>query len=306
MKPVLCEPAFRPTILGGLITLALLVPTPVQPMGGPPGDGSTALPVDSGFVEVEGGKFFYQATGSGPALIMIHDGLIHSATWDAQFAAFADRYRVIRWDRRGYGRSDPPTAPFSNVDDLLALMKALDIERATLMGCSAGGLLAISFALEHPDRVSALVLVGPIVSGLGFSDHFITRGGRGMPDKDAPVAKQIEYWTGKDPWILAPSSKAAKRKMKKLLTANPQNLTGSAPHARWPKEPALGRLGQIHVPALIVVGEADIPDVHAHVGAIQAGIAGSERVVLTRAGHLVHMEVPEAFNQVVLDFLEAR
>jgi pimeloyl-ACP methyl ester carboxylesterase len=148
--------------------------------------------VESGYVQVDGGKIFYEAAGQGPVIIMIHDGLLHRETWNAQFAVFAKHFRVIRWDRRGYGRSSTPTSAFSQLDDLFAVLKGLKVERATLLGCSAGGLLAIHFALDHPQMVTALVLVGPIVTGLGFSDHFTTRGNRGMPGPDAPVEQKID------------------------------------------------------------------------------------------------------------------
>ena len=260
--------------------------------------------VESGYIQVNAGKIFYEAAGQGPVIIMIHDGLLHRETWNAQFAVFAKHYRVIRWDRRGYGRSSTPTSAFSQLDDLFAVLKGLKVERATLLGCSAGGLLAIHFALDHPQMVTALVLVGPIVSGLEFSDHFTARGNRGMPASDAPVERKIDYWSSKDAWIMAPENTAARQKFKTLLTANPQNLRGTGQQfARWPDQPALDRLSQIRVPTLLVVGESDIPDVHAHVGAIQAGIAGSKRVVLNRSGHLPHVEVPDAFNEVVLGFL---
>ncbi len=264
-----------------------------------------ASAVESGYIEVKGGRIFYEVAGQGPALVMIHDGLLHRETWNAQFAAFSRSHRVIRWDRRGYGRSDPPRAAFSNRDDLLAVMKGLGVDRATLMGCSSGSLLAIEFALEHPDMVSALVLVGPIVSGFEFSEHFRTRGGRGMPRSDASVDEKIAYWTSKDPWIMAPGNVAAREAMRALLAANPQNLTRSGPRGLPPDRPTRSRLSQIEVPTLIVVGESDIPDVHTHIGVIQAGIDGAERVVLARSGHLCHLEVPEAFNRVVLGFLEA-
>jgi 3-oxoadipate enol-lactonase len=259
--------------------------------------------IESGYIEVKDGRIFYDSTGRGPAMVMIHDGLLHRETWNDQFAAFARTHRVVRWDRRGYGRSDKPKAPFSDLDDLYRVMKALKVERATLIGCSAGSMLAIHFALDHAEMVSALVLVGPIISGLEFSEHFTTRGNRGRPGRDAPVEQKIEYWTSKDAWIMAPESIAARQKMKSLLAANPQNLMGSGQYARWPDQPLLGRLAQIKVPTLIVAGESDIPDVHTHIGAIQAGIAGSKRVVLTNSGHLPQIEVPEVFNRVVLDFL---
>ena len=271
----------------------------------PAGGAADSSLVESGYVEVAGGRIFYEAAGRGPAIVMIHDGILHRETWNAQFAEFARSHRVIRWDRRGYGRSDPPAAPFSNLEDLHALMTALGVERATLLGCSAGGLLAICFALDHPEMVESLVLVGPIVSGFGFSEHFRTRGNRGQPAGDAPVEEQIRYWTSVDPRLTAPESAAARQTMRSLLTANPQDLTGSGNHARWPRTPAMPRLPEIKVPTLIVTGESDIPDVHAHVGVIEAGIAGSRRLVLAHSGHLPHLEVPDPFNKAVLEFLAA-
>ncbi len=262
-----------------------------------------AAVVESGYIEVEGGRIFYEAAGQGPAFIMTHDGLLHRETWDAQFNAFADSFRVIRWDRRGYGRSEASTVPYSDIEDLLALVSKLKVEKAVMMGCSAGGLMTIHFALDHPEKVSALVLVGPIVSGMSYSDHFRERGNRGKPGDDAPLTQKIEYWTTKDPWIIAPQSMAAREKATALLTAHPRNLDIPWQLVRWPKEAALGRLSEIKVPTLLVAGESDIPDVHAHIGAIEAGIAGSKRVVLANSGHLPHLEVPEAFNKVVLEFL---
>ena len=92
--------------------------------------------------------------------------------------------------------------------------------------------------------------------------------------------------------------------MRSLLDENPQNLTGSGSFARWPGFSSKGRLPEIKVPTLIVVGESDMPDVHTHAGVIQAGIKDSKREILPHSGHLAHFEVPEAFNRLVLDFLE--
>lgn len=283
-----------------LVVLATSVIGTVAAQPSPAGPSA----VKSGYVDVEGGRIFYEEAGQGAAVVMIHDGLLHRETWNAQFPVFAESHRVIRWDRRGYGRSDSPNAPFVHIDDLFELMTALGVERASLVGCSFGSLVATEFTLEHPEMVSSLVLVGPITSGFGFSEHFATRGGRGMPDRDAPADQKIEYWTSKDPWIMAPESTAARNTMRALLVANPQNLTGSGRFARFPGFTTRARLSEIGVPTLIVVGESDIPDVHSHAGVIQAGVSDSTRVVLAHSGHLVHLELPDEFNRVVLDFLD--
>jgi 3-oxoadipate enol-lactonase len=254
-----------------------------------------------GFVDLDGGRLYYEMTGAGAPMIFIHDGILHRETWDEQFAEFGRSSQVVRWDRRGYGKSPAATKPFSHIDDLHALMQSLKIERATLIAGSAGGMVALHFALDHPDMVSGLILAGPVVSGFPFSDHFATRGGRGQPSPVAPIEQRLAYWTNTDPWIVAPASIAAKAKIRALMAANPTNGVGGQ-FARW-SAPALGRLAQIKVPTLLITGESDIPDVHSHMGAIEAGIPGARRVVLPNAGHLSYLEVPQIFNAEVRKFL---
>ena len=75
------------------------------------------------YLDIGGSKIYFESSGAGPSIVFMHDGLLHSEVWDGQLAAFSSKYRFIRYDRRGYGRSDAPTAPFSNENDLLGLMK---------------------------------------------------------------------------------------------------------------------------------------------------------------------------------------
>lgn len=251
-------------------------------------------------LDVGGGKIFYEVRGRGPALVLIHDGLVHREGWDAQFAAFAERYRVVRYDRRGYGKSPAPTTAYSDVDDLHKLLKHLEVSRAVVVGSSAGGGLAIDFTLEHPDMVERLVLVGPVVGGMRYSDHFQNRNRAAMT---GDVATKISNWQ-KDPYLMAAGSDAARKRFGDLLAANPQNLTTDRGEwQQWPKRFAVSRLGEIRAPTLIIVGESDIPDVHAQCGAIEAGIAGIRRVVVSKVGHLVYMERPDEFNKLVFDYL---
>ena len=256
--------------------------------------GASALAIEGIYGEV---------TGSGSPVVLSHDGLLPNESWDAQFGVFAADYRVARWDRRGYGRSPRPTEPFSSVEDLANVVRAVSDSPAALVGCSFGSLVTQHCALDFPELVAALVLVGPIVSGLPFSEHFTTRGGRGQPAIDAPVAEQIAYWSGSDPWFVAPANRTARQRLHDLLTANQHNLPPPLELERFLHRPALPRLGEIAVPTLIVVGELDIPDVHAHSGAIEAAIPGATRVVLPGSGHLPQLEVPDEFNRVVLEFL---
>ncbi|MFL6201783.1 MAG: alpha/beta hydrolase [Thermoanaerobaculia bacterium] len=263
-----------------------------------------ASPLHAEFVDVAGGKLWYEVQGEGPPLVLLHDGLVPGGTWDGQLPAFARLFRTVRYDRRGYGRSETPNAAFSDVDDLHALLEFLKIDRAVLVGCSNGSKLAVDYALAHPERVGSLVLAGPVVSGLPYSEHFQRRGLENYRPmfREKNAVKLIEAWV-QDRYILDAASTRARERLRELLMGSPNPLVNRGIESSAPQHPALGRLSEIKVPTLILAGASDMPDVHAHAGALEAGIQGSQRVVISGAGHLIHLEKPELFNETVLTFL---
>ena len=124
----------------------------------------------SGTVHVNGADIYYELAGSGPPVVLLHAGIADSRMWDTQFDAFAAAgHRVVRYDMRGYGRTTPVPGEFSPREDLRALLKALGIERASLVGCSMGSRTALDFALRYPDRVERLVLTSPSVNGFRYT-----------------------------------------------------------------------------------------------------------------------------------------
>ena len=263
-----------------------------------------SAPQPGSFVQVESGKIYYEECGSGaPTVLLIHDGIAHSAVWDEVWPAFCARFHTIRYDRRGYGKSPESTTWYYETDDVAALLRHLKVPRAVVVGSSHGGELSIDFTLAHPDMVQQLVLVGAVVSGFPYSDHFLNRGmANSKPLEKNDVKGAIANWA-RDKYVLAPGHEAAQKKLLEILTASPNDLNHQD-YAR-PTQAALPRLHEIHVPTLILTGDADIPDVHAHAGAIEAGIRGSRRVVLSDAGHLMYLEKPEEFTNVVIGFIES-
>ncbi len=255
------------------------------------------------FLEVDDAKLYYEECGGGPeAVLLIHDGIAHSAVWDGVWGTFCKEFHTIRYDRRGYGRSTPGTKWYTETDDILALLRHLKIKRTLLVGSSHGGALAIDFTLQRPALVEELVLVGAVVDGYGYSDHFINRAVQNeKPMEKNDVAGLIANWTN-DKYVLAADHQAARKKLSEILTASPQDLTH--PDLTRPSPSALPRLHEIRVPTLILVGDADIPDVHAHAGVIETGIPNSRRVVMSDAGHLMYLEKPEEFSRVVIAFLQ--
>jgi len=263
------------------------------------------LPTQTGFIEVPAGKLYYELAGSGETIILIHDGLIHHEIWEGSFHEFARNYQVVRYDRRGYGKSPVPTESYSNVADLAVLFEQLKINQAILMGMSAGGGLCIDFTLAHPEKVRMLVLVGAVVSGMGYTTHFATRGGRIDYSFFSDTEKLIDYILNDDPYEIAPANSAARAKAHQMLANYRNNINPAYYQLRkQPERLALKFLNEITIPTLIIVGEFDIPDVHAHAGAIEAGISNARRVVIKDAGHLVPLEQLTLFNEQVLHFLQ--
>ena len=266
---------------------------------------ASATSAATGFVEAPGGgRLWYEIQGEGAPVVFLHDGLVSSAGWDGPFGDLSKSFRAIRYDRRGFGRSEAPKGPYSDVDDLDAVFGTLKIGRAVLVGCSNGSRLAVDDTLAHPDRVEALVLVGPVVSGLPYSAHFQRRGMSNYRPmfQEKSREKLIEAWV-QDPYLTDSRNAAARGRLRELLTQGPGPLTARVPESRPPDRPAVGRLAEIGIPTLILVGGSDIPDVHAHAGVLEAGIHGSRRVIVPGAGHLIQLERPEELDREILDFL---
>ncbi|HNX51278.1 MAG TPA: alpha/beta fold hydrolase [Thermoanaerobaculaceae bacterium] len=256
-------------------------------------------------VEVPGGRLWAEQTGDGDPVVLIHDGLVHAVEWDDVLPPLASQYRVIRYDRRGYGRSTAPEASFSHLADLEAVLRHLAVGKMHLVGSSAGGGLAIDYTLAHPDQVISLTLVGAVVSGFPYTGHFVGRGGRlSQAIFDDPAGFR-RYWTTTDPYFLAPDSKSARERVAAILEASPQNLSFGKGRFEVPSSRALSRLGSLRAPTLVLVGEHDIPDVHAHAGAIAAGIPHARRMVLAGCGHAAYLEQPGDFVATVLPFLQS-
>jgi len=257
----------------------------------------------SAFVAVQDSKLYYEECGAdAQTVVLIHDGVVNSVVWDDVWPEFCKSFHTIRYDRRGYGRSPAATTWYSEVDDLAALLRHLKVSRAALVGSSHGGSLSIDFTLAHPEIVQQLVLVGAVVSGMPYSQHFLDRGTHAFQLLEKGDTKAaISEWS-KDKYLIAPANDAPRKRLFEILSANPQDMT----HQDYllQAKPALPRLHEIRVPTLLLTGEADIPDVHAHAGAIEAGISNARRIVIEGVGHIMYLEKPQEFARLVISFIK--
>jgi 3-oxoadipate enol-lactonase len=273
--------------------------------------------VQTGFAEVNGTTLYYEIAGAGHPFILAHGHLLDRRSWDDQFAAFAQHYKVIRYDQRGFGDSGliAKGESYSDRQDLSELMKFLGIKSAYLMGVSGGGALAIDFTLEHPEMVDALIPVTAGVSGFQPSEEEMKKQTELMRlyaslreafekhDIARAVEVSLEVWTdgpGRLPRQAAPD---VRERVREITTRN-WNRPDDEAQAETPtvplEPPAVGRLSTIGVPTLVILGELDVPN---PLNQLTAEIPGAKKVVMAETAHHPFMEKPAAFNQIVLDFL---
>jgi pimeloyl-ACP methyl ester carboxylesterase len=262
--------------------------------------------IQRGFADVHGARLYYEATGAGHPLVMLHGHLIDSGQWDEQFEVFARHYRVVRYDARGFGQSSKPPGPFAHYEDLHALLAFLEIERAYLMGCSGGGAAILDFALAYPGMADALILVGAGLSGYQFGDPpplaLDLRAAFERGDLERAVELSLQLWTdgeNRTPDQVNPAVRERIRAMSARLFAR-ENVEAQQ---NMLEPPAAGRLAEVHTPTLAIVGDRDVRPIQEIADLIAVQVAGARKVIIPDAGHHPNMEHPDLFNQIVLSFL---
>lgn len=264
---------------------------------------------ETGFAEVNGGHIYYEIAGTtGFPLVLLHEGIGDCRMYDDQFDAFAESYRTIRYDMRGYGKSSVPTAPFSYSEDLHGLLNVLGVNKAHLLGMSMGGAAALDFALRYPEMVRSLVLAGSALSG--FNDPDEEADSRWQPVEDAERAGDLErqadlmvqIWAVGEGRRVDQVPDSVRRRihdmtMQHLLLSMDESLE------QEPDHPAVERLDEIHVPTLVIIGANDVSGIRKIADVLAHGIAGAREVVMADSAHVPNMEHPGDFNHLVLDFL---
>jgi pimeloyl-ACP methyl ester carboxylesterase len=262
---------------------------------------------ETGTVAVEGGQIYYEAMGSGHALVLTHAGVANHRMWDDQFNVFAQHYRVIRYDVRGVGQSSDSDRPFAFYQDLHDLLRHLGITQAHVLGLSMGGGISLAFTLAYPEMVSALVLAASGPGGREPSplltqvweqvDAAAERG-----DYDEANDLEVRLWVdgpGRTPDQVDSSVRERIREWNREGFTRP----GGEGKPQPLDPPVHTRLGEIHVPTLVIVGDQDVPDVLASSDVLATGIPGARKVVIPGTAHMLNMEQPAEFNRLVLDFL---
>jgi pimeloyl-ACP methyl ester carboxylesterase len=259
---------------------------------------------ESGFAEVNGTRLYYESMGEGRAVVLVHGGLVDSRLWDAQMRPLSKRFRVVRYDIRGYGRSPAPTGEYYPLEDLRALLDYLKIDKATLVGLSLGGIIAADFALEHPARVERLVLVGAGLRGdKQPRDERTTRAYKIGASEGAE--KYFEAFTESDLLAGVRDRPKARAAMRAMMVDNFKAVDYIA--KGWPQSPeppTAERLEQIKAPTLVVVGSLDGRNLQNIADTLATKIPNARKVVIHGASHHPPVETPKEFNRILLEYLK--
>jgi pimeloyl-ACP methyl ester carboxylesterase len=261
------------------------------------------------FAEVNGARIAYDEAGAGHPLVLVHAGIADRRMWDGQVAAFAQHYRVIRYDLRGYGETPITAGTFAHRHDLIGLLETLGVARAFLIGCSMGGSTAVDVALERPDLVAALITVCSGPHGLEIDtppppqwDELAAAFRQRDLERVAELETQI--WVDgpqRTPEQVPAAVRGLVRAMNLIALANEASEIGKpAP----PLEPhAAGRLGEIRAPTLAIYGDLDQPYILQASAYLAEHIPGARSALIPGTAHLPNLERPEEFNRLVLEFL---
>lgn len=260
----------------------------------------------SGYLDVSGGRLYYEVAGMGPHLVFIHGFTLDRRMWDDQWDYFRGGHTCIRYDMRGHGRSSDPAEPWSNADDLRMLLAHLDVESAHLCGLSAGGGVALDVAVTYPEAVNSLVLIDSACGG--YRDWTPeTRESFALYPR---LAREEGISAALDMWLRSELFGSARRQSE--LWPRIERIVRE--HRGWtwlhdseeivPDPLPLYRLDDIQATTLVIDGEQDSADFRRIAGILASSIPGARRETITGASHLSSMEAPREVNNLIHGFLK--
>jgi pimeloyl-ACP methyl ester carboxylesterase len=258
-----------------------------------------------GRLPVPGGTLAYETAGDGPAIVWVHSGIADRRMWDREFARYADGSTVVRYDLRGFGKSTPATAPYSDAGDLAALSDHLSLGPAVVVGCSLGGRIAIDFALARPESVRGLVLLAPEVSG--WAPESESEGRAEFARDGARFAELSAAWSdgraaeaiaGLQEWKGSAFSGDPVALVRRMIRENATEIftEASGRHRRPAEPPALGRLGSISLPTYVLLGDQGDPSAGIVARRVSREIPGARLGEVRGADHFLNLSRPDAFD----------
>jgi pimeloyl-ACP methyl ester carboxylesterase len=256
-----------------------------------------------------------EETGEGQPILFVHADFVDGGMWNQVMAKLSSRFRVACFDKRGYGRSEPAHVPICRRRELETVVRALGLGAVHLVGCSNGGQSSLDLALERPELVRSLTLVNALPSGFVFEGamppellDMMSAAARG--DTAAASELQIRIWF--DGPARVPSSlggakleaRAEASRMNRLFVERGTFAIADAVPKDPLTPPAARRLGEIHVPTLVVSGALDYAENRRASKLLADGIPGARLTVMDDCAHVPPLEAAESFSAMLASFIE--
>ena len=245
--------------------------------------------------------------GSGPAIVLIHGHPFSRAMWAGQLDSLGDAFRVVAPDLPGYGESPArgeTITPRGLADAVVELLDAIGVDRATVVGLSLGGLVAMELGLGHPDRVAGVVLTATTAAPLTPEEAETRRSTAARLERDGILDHALEM-AGR---LFGP---AARREpdlvlpiLETMLRTSPAGAA-AALRGRAERPPYHELLRDLRVPALVLAGDADFFSTAEITAQLVASLPDPEVIVLPGIGHMPNLEASEAFDRAVRTFAAA-
>jgi pimeloyl-ACP methyl ester carboxylesterase len=262
------------------------------------------------YFTTDGARLRYRDEGHGPPVLMLHGWTLDLQMWEPQISALRDAFRLVRFDRRGFGLSSGRPSVVHDIADIGSLCEHLSIGRVALVGMSQGARAAIGFALAAPARISCLILDGPPDFGrealpadddVPLSDYRALVQARGM-------AAFRREWAAHPLLSLRTRDPRMREILGAMILRYPGNdlkepVTTIGAHADVAPTGA-APIRSIEVPVLVLTGDHDLPSRTQAANSLAAQLTHAERAVIPAAGHLPNLDNPKLYNAVVRTFLE--
>jgi len=267
------------------------------------------------FVEVPGGRLAVHDFGSGPAIVLLHASIVDAWAWEPLTPYLLDAgYRVVAFDRRGSGASLTDDVAFSNRADVIAVLVALGLERACLVGNSIGGMVALDTSIEYPERVVALVTIGAGVAGWEVEP---------TPEEAALFEEMERLEESGEPeavadfdvrtWVDGPGQPEdrvpdeIRELVREMALRVARDQRDPEHHSGRPirlTPPAAQQLDRLTMPVLAIAGALDVSDVAACARMLEEQVPTARALIMPDVAHLIGLEAPEALARAILDLVE--
>ena len=266
------------------------------------------MKVKADFAAIRNTKIYFEISGTGTPLLLLHSGIADHRMWAVQCSEFSRHFQVIMPDFRGYGKSPAPNESFRHYEDIHGLIQHLGFTSVSIAGCSLGGKVAIETAIAYPGMVSRLILIAPGMHGYEYRDKEtlakdeILEGLIASGRREEVADMLVDIWVVGLKRDRKTVDSAARALVREMILDNYPSVTDKFPEAP-PEFDVMSRLAEMRVPTLVMIGDSDLPDMQAISQLVADRIHGARRQLIPDAAHLPNLENSTLFNQSVIDFL---